>query len=47
MISQYSKAEDIDREFWQDYERALYWLRKKMDAKKSAHEAGRRRVGCL
>ena len=33
MISQYSKAEDIDREFWQDYERALYWLRKKMDAK--------------
>ena len=33
MISQYSKAEDIDREFWKDYERALYWLRKKMDAK--------------
>lgn len=26
MISQYSRPEDIDREFWQDYPKAIYWL---------------------
>lgn len=30
MISQYSKPEDIDREFWQDHAKAKYWLDKKM-----------------
>jgi hypothetical protein len=29
MISQYSNPVDIDREFWEDLERAKYWLNKK------------------
>lgn len=28
MISQYSKPKDIDREFWDDYPKAIYWLKK-------------------
>ena len=28
MISQYSKPKDIDREFWKEYPKALYWLKK-------------------
>lgn len=28
MISQYSNPRDIDREFWQDYPKAMYWLKK-------------------
>ena len=28
MISQYSKPEDIDREFWHDKAKAFYWLKK-------------------
>lgn len=28
MISQYSKPEEIDHEFWQDKAKALYWLKK-------------------
>lgn len=28
MISQYSRPEDIDREFWQDISKAKYWLKK-------------------
>lgn len=30
MISQYSRPRDIDREFWQDYRKAVYWLNKKL-----------------
>ena len=29
MISQYSRPRDIDREFWEDYPKAIYWLKKK------------------
>ena len=29
MISQYSNPVDIDREFWEDYERVRYWFNKK------------------
>ena len=28
MISQYSDPRDIDREFWNDKAKALYWLKK-------------------
>ena len=28
MISQYSRPQDIDREFWLDKEKAMYWLKK-------------------
>ncbi len=28
MITQYSKPEDIDREFWADLRKAMYWLNK-------------------
>lgn len=33
MISQYSNPKDIDREFWEDYLRACYWLNKKCSPK--------------
>ena len=29
MISQYSNPRDIDREFWEDYHKAHYWLKRK------------------
>ena len=31
MISQYSQPKDIDREFWLDYPKAVYWLNKNVD----------------
>lgn len=34
MISQYSRPRDIDREFWEDYPKAVYWLGKKVDRRK-------------
>ena len=33
MISQYSNPRDIDREFWADKEKALYWLKKHTNRK--------------
>ena len=33
MISQYSDPRDIDREFWQDYPKAVYWINKKMSTR--------------
>lgn len=33
MISQYSSPRDIDREFWQDKAKALYWLKKHTNRK--------------
>lgn len=31
MITEISKPADIDREFWEDYDRATYWIRKKVN----------------
>ena len=33
MISQYSAPKDIDSEFWQDFDKATYWLNKKISGK--------------
>lgn len=34
MISQYSQPKDIDREFWDDYPKAIYWLNKQVERRK-------------
>ena len=34
MISQYSDPKDIDREFWADYPKAIYWLCKHVNKRK-------------
>lgn len=34
MISQYSDPKDIDREFWADYPKAIYWLGKHVNKRK-------------
>lgn len=38
MISQYSRPKDIDREFWDDYRRACYWLNKKVSPKREKYK---------
>lgn len=38
MISQYSDPRDIDREFWDDYRRACYWLNKKCSPKRERYK---------
>lgn len=34
MINQYSSPKDIDREFWDDYSKAKYWLKKHTSSRK-------------
>lgn len=34
MINQYSSPKDIDREFWEDYNKAKYWLKKHTSSRK-------------
>ena len=38
MISQYSRPEDIDREFWQDYPKAIYWLVKNVSRREQRYK---------
>lgn len=34
MINQYSSPKDIDREFWDDYSKSKYWLKKHISSRK-------------